>query len=301
MTEEKADETRVSKLTNEIYKIWQYEIKLPGSGPALTLKGHSRGSERTGFYIPELELFLDAGVQSPYHPKTILITHCHSDHSFSLPMLITGILTKPNIYVPLEHAQLFRNFNNAQFQLTRGKVNIRRNNHEIFGITPNQKVNDQVEMFQFAKDWCFQVFEMCHGIPCVGYGINYISYPLKDEYKGMLGKDLKALREQKIQLTQQKLTPRFAFVLDTNVDCFTLNPDILNYPVIITECTFFCEDTYITAVEGFHTHWIDLKPICVSHPEISFIITHFSMRYEIDEIIEFFKKENVGNVIVWTN
>ena len=79
------------------YDAWKYSMKLPDIN--LTLRGHSRGSEKTGFYIQELKLFLDAGIQSYYDPNFILITHCHSDHSFALPMLLTGIKTKPKIKI----------------------------------------------------------------------------------------------------------------------------------------------------------------------------------------------------------
>ena len=57
----------------------------------LSVKGHSRGAEKTCFYIPELKLFLDAGSNTSYQPKYILISHCHTDHSFLLPMILTGI------------------------------------------------------------------------------------------------------------------------------------------------------------------------------------------------------------------
>lgn len=59
----------------EIYKVWNYEFKINNH---LTIKGHSRGSEKTCFYIPQLKIYFDAGVQSYLEPKFIFITHCHS-------------------------------------------------------------------------------------------------------------------------------------------------------------------------------------------------------------------------------
>ncbi len=69
------------------------------------------------------------------------------------------------------------------------------------------------------------------------------------------------------------------------------------FPVIAVECTFFKEkDKDIK--HSKHIHWDDLKPIVEQNPHIYFIIVHFSMRYSVGEIEEFFKDKNV---MAWTN
>ena len=84
------------------------------SGTQLTIRGHSRGSEQSCFYIPELKLHLDAGICGYYNPDYIFVTHCHSDHSFQLPMILTGLnrvgKNPPFIFAPQESKHLFQNF-----------------------------------------------------------------------------------------------------------------------------------------------------------------------------------------------
>ena len=88
--------------------LWKFETKLPNSN--LTIRGYSRGSEKTCFYIPQLELFLDAGIGLPFNPKVLLITHGHSDHLQALPMLLACIKTKPIVCVPKQNKALFENY-----------------------------------------------------------------------------------------------------------------------------------------------------------------------------------------------
>ena len=273
----------------ETYNIWKYEEKIPGT--TLTLRGHSRGSEKTCFYIPQLKLFLDAGVQSMYNPNHILITHCHADHSFALPMLLTCIKTIPIVCVPNEHLTLFKNYNTACQKLSCGitEETELKETAKFVGVKPN-------DIVQLSNNYFAKVLKMDHSVPAVGYAISEKRSKLKDEYKGISGKEIALLRKNNVAVSEEVIVNQFAFMCDTSIKAFEINKEVFNYPTIIVECTFTDEKTIELAKEAKHIHWNDLKPITLKYPLITFILIHFSMRYDKIEL-----EDKPNNVIIWDN
>ena len=62
-------------------------------------------------------------------------------------------------------------------------------------------------------------------------------------------------------------------------------------------------EDFVIAESNKHIHWDQLYPFVQSHSDRLFVLIHFSMRYEDDEIIEFFEKEKkekgIENIKVW--
>jgi ribonuclease BN (tRNA processing enzyme) len=82
-----------------------------------------------------------------------------------------------------------------------------------------------------------------------------------------------------------------------------LNPSILEYDVIMIECTFFMPDELENATKTQHVHWDHLKKYVVDNPNTTFMLFHFSQRYRDEEINQFFQAEIDGglkNLFVWT-
>lgn len=236
------------------------------------LHGHSRGSEKTGFWIPELKLFLDAGIQSYFHPENILITHCHSDHCFALPMLLTGIRTRPAICVPAPHSQLFVDFlESCRALFTGGR---KKEEEDPIALVPVRE-GSRVEL---GREHFAQVYELDHSVPSVGYGILERRNKLRDDLKGLTGKELKnMLPADKFHVVE---VPKLVFLCDTTPSIFSRLPELFKYPNIVVECTFLEPESRDLCREAKHTHWHDLEPIIRAHPDNFFILIHFSMRYE---------------------
>jgi len=116
----------------------------------------------------------------------------------------------------------------------------------------------------------------------------------KPEYANLKNKeDFIALKKQNVELTMDVWHKKFVYVGDTSIKVFEMNEDLLLYPIIIIECTFLYDDEPIQdkVEQDGHIVWKDLKPFVLKHTEITWVLIHFSCRYEESEIIDFFQKE----------
>lgn len=286
-----------------IYERWS----LPKT--AWTITGFSRAAYRTGFYIPELQILLDAGPQSISHtnPKHIFITHTHGDHIAALPFTMivdSNANHKFQLYAPEEAEYHLRKFISSLFE-----VNSLKSREELC-------VDDTYTYNGFGKPSTIRIncnntildvdIVLCdHSIPTLSYCFNQVKQKLKKEYKGFTKNDILALRKSNIQITEEIITPTFAYICDTSILVLQNFPQIVTFPTIIIECTFLLPEERDNAYRTKHIHWEDLLPYVILHKDILFVLIHFSLRYKTPEIVEFFniQKEihSISNIKLWLN
>lgn len=282
-----------------------------------TIVGFSWAARKTGFYIPEMRLMLDCGVPNDYSPEHILITHGHGDHCFCLPQTIidTGNV-KPNIYIHNKDKDaIYQYIHSAYFLSTR---NPKPKIHNKYNLIPCEENTAQIIKIN-GKSWKLDIIKCFHTVPCIGYGLTEMRTRLKpeivqllDEYvksfdiEQMIEKKIQQLKTQKIiELKKQKIDineefeyPFFCYLGDTN-EYILKNPILDKFKLIMIECTFLDDDHIKEAKDNRHMHWIHLKPYVISHPDTTFILYHFSFRYDKVYIKFFFEKENINNVYPW--
>jgi len=137
-----------------------------------------------------------------------------------------------------------------------------------------------------------------HSVPSVGYCFFDTKLKLKEEYKSLKGAEIAALRKQGVQIQTEQLVPLFVFTGDTTPQIFS-QEILFQFPVIITECTYLNDSENEKAKKNSHTHWNEVKEIIKAHPNIIFVLTHFSCKYSDKFISEFFQKQNIKNAIAW--
>jgi ribonuclease Z len=109
------------------------------------------------------------------------------------------------------------------------------------------------------------------------------------------------VRLRGIAVDRQVRRPLFAYLGDTYASALGRSPWLFDYPVIITECTYLDDAELDRAQRVGHTVWSQLRPFVLAHPDNLFVLTHSSLRYSDWEVLAFFEREGVTNVLVWAH
>ena len=274
-----------------------------GNDKTVELIGRSWAADCTAFVVPALDLALDAGY--PVHGrrmKSVFITHTHTDHCHHVTHLKSRS-KPPDVYLPLPSVPRLEHFIDVAQQLTSN-------------LTPEQYAD-------IAWDTCYvprgvqpgnrlivnekrglicHVVSCDHTVPCVGFCFSQRKCALKPEFRGLPGREIGKLRKEGVEVTEETEQPLFCFLGDTTASILRDGPDaerILACPTVIIECSFLTDDCRENATRSKHVLWSDLRPHVVSHPDTTFVLTHFSHRWSTEEVGDFFAREDLPNVVPW--
>jgi ribonuclease Z len=276
--------------------IWKQvtPIKIPGT--QCTLRGSSWAARNTCFYIPEMDVMLDAGIEHEYIPEHVFVTHGHSDHSKNIPQTIiqlgnikSNCPKKVNIYIPKEIEEYTRNYIDAFYVMS--KNNPKHRAHTKYNLIPVEANTRIVVTIRNIKH-IIEIIKCFHTVPCVGYGFIQIRNRLKEEYKELQGKEIAVIRKSGIEVTEEYEHPLFCYIGDTNEWVFT-------NPVLMCECSFITDEQLEQAKRKKHIHIQNIEHIIHDNKDKTFILYHFSDRYETQQIIDFFEGKNYPNVVPW--
>ena len=275
---------------------WLKEIKIPNT--PWTIKGYSKSAYRTGFYIKELDIMLDSGTQNFNYPTHIFITHTHIDHCMDLGSNIMGQQCIKHIYAPASAKKFIDDYIKATLCLSPMEDIDPSHRYIYHGLDKKIKDNFDVNINNFKLN--IQVFECDHTIPTISFGFSQNRKKLKKEYLGLNNKEICDLKKSGIDFLINKKFDMFAYVCDTSIEVFNINPEILNYNVIMIECTFLFSEDLENAIKRKHIHWEQLKSYVIKYPKIHFILFHFSRRYKDKQINDFFNNiknsDNITNI-----
>jgi ribonuclease Z len=280
------------------WREWRFNDK---SG--CTIQGYSRSADRTFFYIRQLGIGLDAGGVRGRQPPLVFVTHCHKDHAVDIAYMAQR-REGAQIYVPQSSVDSVEAFIKAELELNCQEAFDRSlMNYALGGVKHGDVI---AGLGKKQRNWSVQVFKCHHAVECVGYAFSETRSKLKAEYNGMSGKEIGALRRQGIVVTEETTCGRFAYCGDTSIRVFESSPWLLElYPIIIVECTFLTAelegvDLLERCERDGHICWTQLKDVVVAHPQTTFALIHFSLRYKVSDIHEFFERiaDQYPNIVV---
>ena len=294
-----------------LWKCWKEHpvTQIPGSSQ-LTLMGWSLAALRTNFYVKELGILLDAGLSAPtFTINHMLITHCHSDHIANLPFHLYSYkpTDKIQIYVPKGIETHIKDYIESAYLLSSHtfpeEENIKREElhlyryFDLITVEPGNNIPIQIKKVNYG----LEIFKCYHSVPCVGYGVYNVRKKLKEEYSKLSGKEIMELRKKGVDINYDYINKMFVYLGDTGKEIFEDEEwkKIVEYPTIIIECTFILEDEKEQAIKTNHIHWNHIEPIVDKYNKNTFILIHFSQRYNNSEVKKFFETKNRSNVIPW--
>lgn len=288
-------------------RYWNKSWKIPGT--SWIIEGYSRAAYRTGFFIKELNLMLDAGPQRFDRPEHIMITHTHGDHIAELAFTMIGT-DQPGkdyqvqLYGPVDAKKHVEGYVNKLFETNAMIDPVPQESLDQYYRYNKVAPGTNFDVLMRNERMIVEIFECDHRIPTVSYGFTQLKKKLAQQYAKLKGNEIAALRQQGIEVSEDVPMKRFAYVCDTTINVFDMNPTLLTYPVIMIECTFLEIDGSAEPSEDkSHIYWRDLQNVVVAHPEITFMTFHFSRRYKSAQIRKFFEDEcarlGIKNVYCW--
>lgn len=294
------------------------------------IQGHSKSGERTGFWIEQLKVVLDAGLSTYRSPKCIFLSHSHTDHSTSVEDIYTcrvkpvkgqeSMIGRPLVMaeycVPLIKKHMESIVDMARgtpdsCQIIEKRLNMDTSEHkgivwQMQGTHPFVVHPGTVVEVPGLNDIVIEIVEGHHSVQTLGYGFNLFTSKLKDEYKSLKGKEIKELRKSGIEITEKLARPELIFYGDTNAKTLLEDTEWHKYPVIMIECTIFEDEDKVTKDRlEEHTAWFQIKHVPALHPETYFVFMHSSMAVD-DKFLKEFEVEQketlkTDNFTFWTD
>ena len=281
---------------NYLWNIWNVkETKIKNT--SYTLKGFSIAALRTNFFIKELNIMLDAGLSSNYSPDHIFITHTHTDHCANLPYNLYAIndskSEKMKIYVPDGCFEKTDCLIKSVHTLNEDEYN---GNYEIVSVTPNFTIEIEIK----GKKFIVEIIECDHTVKTVGYGFIETKKKLKTEYIGKSSKEIVELKKMGIDINYVEQNYNLLYLGDTSCKILE-NSKLEKYSTIMIECTFLEDEDIERANITKHMHWKQLEQYVKNHPDITFILYHFSSKYKRNFIDNYFSEKKISNVEIWNS
>ncbi len=245
----------------------------------LTIEGYSRAAVQTYWRIPQWKLGFDLGGQ-PWDfmgSPAWFISHMHLDHIAALPVYVARRrmmkMEPPVIYLPGYAIENVERLLRAFSRLDRGRLPCQ--------LVPAQP-GDQIEL---SRELVVTVHATRHTIPSQGYIVWERRRKLKAEYHHLAGDQIRDLRLQGVEVTEERRQPRLAYLGDSAPEGLDDCPDMYRAEILICEMTFVAPGHRKERIHKLgHIHVDDIVMRRQLFQNELIIASHFSTRYHPRQI-----------------
>lgn len=249
----------------------------------IEIEGVSIAGHESFYKLPAFRTLLEFG-RAPddvLSYSTVCLTHGHLDHAAGLAhhasrRRLTG-LPPARVFAPEEALPDLQAWLAISERLERVDYGV-----HVTPAVPGESVllrNDLELTFLPGR----------HRIPTVGYLFAEVRRKLKEEYLGVAGPDIAAMRDRGIEVTRRQETLLFAYPGDCGPEIFDAAPALLRAKVLLIECSFFAPEDIERARAYDHLHLRDFVENAGRFENEVVVLTHFSMRYRPEEIREYLR------------
>ncbi|HEX5134573.1 MAG TPA: MBL fold metallo-hydrolase [Thermoanaerobaculia bacterium] len=246
----------------------------------LEIEGVSIAGHESFYKIPAFHCLLEFGraPEDVLGYSTICLTHGHLDHAAGLAhhasrRRLTG-LPPARVFAPEEAVPDLE----AWLAISQRLENVGYGVH-VTPAVPGESV-------LLRRDLELRFLPGRHRVPTVGYLFSEVRHKLDVALQGLAGEEIAALRAAGRQVTHREEIPLFAYPGDCSPDVFDAAPELFSARVLLLECSFVAPDDRDRAREYAHIHLDDIAERAALFRNEAIILTHFSLRYRPEEILE---------------
>jgi len=244
----------------------------------IAIEGVSIAGHESFFKLPGFRTLLEFG-RAPDDTlafSTICLSHGHLDHAAGLAhhasrRTLTG-LGPARVLAPEEAIPDLEAWVAACERLERVRYGTR-----FEPAIPGSRIS-------LRRDLEIRILPGRHRVPTVGYLFSEIRHKLKDEFAGVAGSGIAALRDRGVEVTRREDVPLLAYPGDCGPSIFDAAPELYRARVLLIECSFFDPDDVGRAHAYEHLHISDFAERADSFENETVVLTHFTLRSTDEDI-----------------
>jgi ribonuclease Z len=244
----------------------------------IAIEGVSVAGRESFYKLPGFRTLLEFGraPEDTVSYATVCLTHGHLDHSAGLAhhasrRRLDG-MSAARVFAPEEAVPDLE----AWLTFSQRLENVDYGLH-VTPATPEAR-------FRLRNDLELKILPGRHRVPTVGYLFSEIKHKLRDEFLGLPGERIAALRAQGVEITRRQEIALLAYPGDCAPAIFDAAPEIFLARVLLIECSFVLPEDRERARTYAHLHLDDLAERASEFRNEAIVLTHFSQRYPVEEI-----------------
>ncbi len=244
----------------------------------IEIEGVSIAGHESFYKIPAFRTLLEFG-RAPDDTlgfATVCLSHGHLDHAAGLAhhasrRKLTG-LPPATVLAPEAAVPDLRAWVDASQRLEQVEYGLR-----LVPAVPG-------EARMLRRDLELRILPGRHRVPTVGYLFSEIRHKLLEEFEGRPGHEIAAIRAAGGEVTRREEIPLLAYTGDCSPEIFEAAPAVFSARVLLIECSFLAPEDVERAHAYDHLHLQDFIDRAELFENEAVALTHFSLRYEADEI-----------------